>query len=127
MPASTDLKAPRIAEAGHGGGDIRSDLHVALEPRGTGGIEIELESRVAPYYGKVIRAQAKEVLAAMGVEHARVAIRDSGALPFVIAARVEAAVRRAGLGEGRRALPDVGGRPAPNVCSVVGVARAAGT
>jgi citrate lyase subunit beta/citryl-CoA lyase len=33
-------------------------------------------------------------------------IRDQGALPFTIAARIEAATRRAGLGQGRRALPD---------------------
>ena len=33
-------------------------------------------------------------------------IVDEGALPFVIAARIEAAVRRAGLGEGKSALPE---------------------
>ncbi|HMD97868.1 MAG TPA: aldolase/citrate lyase family protein [Terriglobia bacterium] len=106
MTASTDLDAPRTAEAGHWGEDVRSDLHVALDPREAGGIDIELESRVAPYYGKAIRAQARDVLETLGVAHARVAIHDAGALPFVIAARLEAAVRRAGLGEGRRALPE---------------------
>jgi len=40
------------------------------------------------------------------VEHASVAIHDEGALPFVISARIEAAVRRAGLGNGLRALPE---------------------
>jgi citrate lyase subunit beta/citryl-CoA lyase len=35
-----------------------------------------------------------------------VEIRDEGALPFVIAARIEAAARRAGLGVGTRVLPD---------------------
>jgi len=100
------LTSPKIAEAGHWGDEIRSDLHVALEPRAAGGIEIELESRVAPYYGKSIRAQALSVLETLGVAHARVTIHDAGALPYVIAARLEAAVRRAGLGEGRRALPE---------------------
>src|SRR5580704_16609691 len=95
-----------IGEAGHWGKDIRSDLHVAVEPRQAGGVEIELESRVAPYYGDAIRAQAGEVLAALGVAHARVAIHDEGALPFVIAARIEAAVRRAGLGGDCRAFAD---------------------
>ena len=95
-----------IGEAGHSGADIRSDLHVCIEPRERGGISIDLESRVKPYYGEAIRRQAEEVLEAFGVRHALVQIHDEGALPFVIAARIEAAVRRAGLGEGTRVLPD---------------------
>jgi len=96
----------RTGEAGHAGTDIRSDLHVRIEPRHRGGIEIELESRVEPYYGDSIRRQAEEVLEALGVRHAQLQIHDEGALPFVIAARIEAAVRRAGLGQGTRVLPD---------------------
>ena len=96
----------RSGEAGHYGADIRSDLYVKIEPRDRGGIDIELESRVKPYYGDSIRRQAEEVLEALGVRHARVDTHDEGALPFVIAARIEAAVRRAGLGEGTRVLPD---------------------
>jgi len=94
------------AEAGRLGDDVRSDLHVVFEPRRDGGIMIELESRVAPYYGASIEAQARQVLSELGVFNARVHIRDQGALPFVIAARIEAAVRRAGLGKGKRALPE---------------------
>jgi len=98
---------PRFAgEAGHWGADIRSDLHVRIEPCERGGTDIELESRVKPYYGESIRRQAEEVLEALGVRHAHVQIHDEGALPFVIAARIEAAVRRAGLGKGTRVLPD---------------------
>lgn len=96
----------RIGEAGHSGADIRSDLHVRIEPRERGGIAVELESRVKAYYGESIHRQAEEVLEALGVRHAQVQIHDEGALPFVIAARIEAAVRRAGLGEGTRVLPD---------------------
>src|SRR4051812_12761563 len=84
-------------EAGRAGKDVRSDLHVAFEPRTTGGIEIELQSRVTIYYGENIKAQTREVLAQLGVEHGLVRITDEGALPFVIAARLEAAVKRAGL------------------------------
>ncbi len=96
----------RTGEAGHSGADIRSDLQVRIEPRERGGMAIELESRVKPYYGDSIRRQAEEVLEALGVRHASVQIHDEGALPFVIAARIEAAVRRAGLGQGTRVLPD---------------------
>ena len=92
--------------AGHCGPEIRSDLQVRLEPKDHGGLEIEIRSRVETYYGDLIRRQAEEVLEALGVRHARVEIYDEGALPFVIAARIEAAAREAGLGEGTRVLPD---------------------
>jgi len=101
-------------EAGRSGADVRSDLRVIFEPRPGGGIEIELQSRVAPYYGDNIRAQTQEVLAELGIDHARIAIQDEGALPFVIAARIEAAVRRAGLGQGLRALPQSVPLPPPS-------------
>jgi len=104
----------RAGEAGHWGAEVRSDLHVRVEPRSRGGIDIELESRVKPYYGDSIRRQAEEVLEALGVRHAQVQIRDEGALPFVIAARVEAAVRRAGRGEGTRVLPGRLALPEPS-------------
>lgn len=96
---------PRSTEAGHWGKDVRSDVHVAFEVRDGGGAEISLESRVAPYYGSAILEQARNVLDELGVKHARVSIHDEGALPFVIAARIEAAVRRAGLALGKRSLP----------------------
>jgi citrate lyase subunit beta/citryl-CoA lyase len=104
----------RSGEAGHSGPEIRSDLHVRVELREAGGINVELESRVEPYYGESIRRQSEEVLEALGVRHASVQIRDEGALPFVIAARIEAAVRRAGLGEGTRVLPDSSALPEPS-------------
>jgi citrate lyase subunit beta/citryl-CoA lyase len=98
--------SPFLAVAGHCGPEIRSDLQVLLQPRERGGLEIEIESRVEIYYGDSIRRQAEEVLEALGVRHAHVEIHDEGALPFVIAARIEAAARRAGLGLGTRVLPD---------------------
>ncbi|HKU26878.1 MAG TPA: aldolase/citrate lyase family protein, partial [Candidatus Sulfotelmatobacter sp.] len=79
---------------------------VQIELRETGGLEIELRSRVEPYYGESIRWQAEAVLDELGVRHARVEIQDEGALPFVIAARIEVAARRAGFGKGTRVLPE---------------------
>lgn len=104
----------RVGEAGHAGPDVRSDLHVRIEPRDRGGVQIDLQSRVEPYYGDSIRRQTEEVFEALGVRHAQVRIRDEGALPFVIAARIEAAVRRAGLGQGTRVLPDRLALPDPS-------------
>ena len=101
------------AEAGHYGRDVRSDLHVAIEPRDSGGLEITLESRVGLYYGSSILSQTRQVLETLGVRHARISIHDEGALPLVIAARIEAAVRRAGLGTGQRLFPEKVALPEP--------------
>jgi citrate lyase subunit beta/citryl-CoA lyase len=111
MTAATET---RVGEAGHSGAEIRSDLYVHIELREAGGTDIKLESRVQPYYGESIRRQSEEVLEALGVRHALVQIRDEGALPFVIAARIEAAVRRAGLGERTRVLPGKVELPEPS-------------
>src|SRR5579872_1162260 len=100
-------------EAGHWGKEVRSDAHVVLELRSEGGVEIALESRVAAYYGENTLAQARQVLAGLGVRDAHVTLHDEGALPFVIAARIEAVVRRAGLGQGRRSLPEQVPLPPP--------------
>jgi citrate lyase subunit beta / citryl-CoA lyase len=114
MSGAIETTVVGAGEAGHWGQEIRSDVHVRIEPREGGGIDIELESRVKPYYGDSIRRQTEEVLEALGVKHAQVAIHDEGALPFVIAARIEAAARRAGLGEGTRVLPDRFPLPEPS-------------
>ena len=58
------------------------------------GISIRLKSKVERMFGDQIRQQALEVLEALGVSHALLEIEDSGALPFVIAARIEAAVKQ---------------------------------
>jgi citrate lyase subunit beta / citryl-CoA lyase len=101
-------------EAGHSGPEIRSDVHVRIEPRERGGISVELESRVNRTTAMPSAGRAEEVLEALGVKHAQVAIHDEGALPFVIAARIEAAARRAGLGEGTRVLPGPVSLPDPS-------------
>ena len=106
MTLSHEITSVHSAEAGHWGKDVRSDVHVAIEPRDRGGLAITLESRVKPYYGDSILAQSRQVLESLGVKHARVAVHDEGALPFVISARIETAVKRAGLGDGQKALPD---------------------
>ena len=114
MSSAVETTSPRSGEAGHWGNEVRSDAHVAFEARDRGGVEISLESRVAPYYGSAILEQTREVLGELGVKHARVAIHDEGALPFVIAARIEAAARRTGIVLGKRSLPEQHPLPPPS-------------
>jgi citrate lyase subunit beta/citryl-CoA lyase len=114
MTTSSETNVAHSAEAGHWGKDVRSDVHIVIEPRDRGGLEITMESRVAPYYGDAILAQTRQVLESLGVKRARVAVHDEGALPFVISARIETAVKRAGLGNGQKALPDSITLPEPS-------------
>src|ERR1035438_5719233 len=114
MPAVAKISELRRGEAGRAGDDVRSDLHVSFAERNSGGIEIGLRSRVELYYGEVIRRQVRDVLRALGVAHAFIEIVDEGALPFMIAARIEAAVRRAGLAQGKAALPEAVTLAAPS-------------
>src|SRR6201987_4109690 len=101
-----DSNTSRAAEAGHWGKDVRSGVHVSFEPRDSGGIERGLESRVAAFYGEAFLTQVRSVLEALGVRNAKVSIHDEGALPYVIAARIETAVRRGGMANANKVLPD---------------------
>ena len=83
------------AAAGARGADVRSDCWIEVDPIAADGIEIALKSKVESLYGASIRAQLADGLARLGLAHARVTIDDSGAVPFVIDARLETAVRRA--------------------------------
>jgi citrate lyase subunit beta / citryl-CoA lyase len=82
------------AEAGIKGPEVRSDCWVELIIRDSGGISINLKSKVESLYGKSIVKLADQVIRFYKIEHAEVIIEDSGALPPVIAARIETAVKR---------------------------------
>ncbi|MCU0409792.1 MAG: aldolase/citrate lyase family protein [Bacteroidales bacterium] len=81
------------AITGNAGPKVRSDVEVTLEIKGSGGVELNLKSKVKSMYGNAIERQCRELLKYFGVENAKLSLVDSGALPFVIAARVEAAVK----------------------------------
>ena len=107
MASIAEPMTVRRAEAGRCGKDVRSDCKATVELRDEGGIVIEIRSRVEAYYGKAIRAQSQDVLDTLGVRHGRLFLEDEGALPFVIGARVEAAVMRAGHSVAKSWLPPV--------------------
>lgn len=86
----------RFGEAGQRDAGTRSDCWIGVELQDQGGVRIALQSKVQAYYGAAIEAQLQEGCRALGVAHAAVTVVDAGALPYVLAARLEAAVRRAG-------------------------------
>ena len=102
----------RTAVAGPSGERIRSDLVVRYEP-GTGALRVTLTSKVGYLYGEAIEAAVRRVAEAFGVTTGTLAVEDFGALEWVILARVEACLRRAGF-EGPAVLPEpAAGPPAP--------------
>jgi len=82
-------------QAGRRGDRVRSDCWISVELRDSGGVVLDQRSKVDVMYGDSIGAAVMEGLSALGIEHAAVEVEDTGALPFVIQARLEAAVRRA--------------------------------
>lgn len=83
-----------IAIAGNSGPKVRSDCEISLELNAEGGINIDLVSKVKSLYGESIRTLTIEILEFFKIRNASVKITDSGALPFVIAARLESAVKQ---------------------------------
>ncbi len=80
------------AMAGNMGKKVRSDCHIELELTNSGGQQITSISKVEVMYGKANRKLILEILDFYEIQHARVILNDSGALPFVIAARLEACI-----------------------------------
>ncbi len=81
--------------AGNQGNDVRSDCHVTLTLNGEGnGIQIDLQSKVAKLFGDDIRTLCSAILKYFNIKDARLTVVDYGALPFVTAARIEAAVKQ---------------------------------
>lgn len=84
-----------ITSAGNNDTKTRSDCFVSLEIKKEGGINIDLKSKVKSMFEESILSLSKEVLSTFGIEHASLKIEDKGALPFVLAARIEAAIKKA--------------------------------
>jgi len=97
----------RSASAGPTGDRVRSDLQVAFEPNG-GALALEISSKVDYLYGEAIEAAVRRVAAAFALKTGRLTVVDAGALEWVILARVETCLRRAGI-DGPAVLPE----PAP--------------
>jgi citrate lyase subunit beta/citryl-CoA lyase len=83
-----------IATTGNKGKGVRSDCFVTLELTDQGGIQLQDESKVAVMYGDEIRKEALAILDFFGIKNASLKIEDSGAISLVIAARLEAAIKK---------------------------------
>jgi citrate lyase subunit beta/citryl-CoA lyase len=82
------------ASAGYHGADVRSDCHVTVWRAADNPPVIEIRSKVVALYGAAIRELASATLKSLGAADLSLSLDDSGALPYVLQARIEAAVRR---------------------------------
>ncbi len=79
---------------GNKGAGIKSDCHVSMQLTKQGGIDLTLNSKVEVMFGKANRKLISEILEFYGIQHAKIEITDTGALPFVLMARMEAAIKK---------------------------------
>ncbi len=80
--------------AGARGENVRSDCFVEIGWRSRGNREIIIESKVTSMYGTALREQLNALSSHFSVANAKIRLEDKGAVPYVVAARFEAAVRR---------------------------------
>lgn len=80
--------------AGNNDQGTKSDCRVEFELLQDGGLQIEILSKVQALYGKSITKLASEILTFFEISNAKLLIEDSGALDFVLAARIEAAIKK---------------------------------
>ncbi len=81
--------------AGKKGEKIRSDCYVEFQTKKSGGLKIEIKSKVQSMFGESIRALAEEMMKFFGIKHANLNIEDYGALEPTLMARIELAAKRA--------------------------------
>jgi citrate lyase subunit beta/citryl-CoA lyase len=88
------MRTNKKSSSGKRGENIRSDCYFEIELKNSGGIKIEMKSKVSSMYGENIKTQIEDICKFFNVNNAKIYFEDSGALPFVIAARLELAIKR---------------------------------
>ncbi len=96
----------KIAEAGIAGPKVRSDCYVKLELTEKGGVRINLDSKVKSMYGSSIEQLCRNEIEFFGIDNIKLTLKDAGALPFTISARLEAAVKQIS-DTGKEFIPDM--------------------
>jgi len=87
----------RNGNAGRADANTRSDLFVSISGDDSGELIVDIQSKVEAFYGSSIRKSVTDALKVFGFQSGKVEVIDRGALPFVIRARLETALRRAGF------------------------------
>jgi len=88
------IKNLKKSSAGKRGDSVRSDCYFEIELKNSGGIKIDLKSKVDVMYGESIKQMILDMSKYFGLKDAKILCEDNGALPFILAARFELAVKR---------------------------------
>lgn len=88
------IKNLKKSSAGKRGDSVRSDCYFEIELKNSSGIKIDLKSKVDVMYGESIKQVILDMSKFFGMKDAKILLEDNGALPFVLAARFELAVKR---------------------------------
>ncbi|MBC8185442.1 HpcH/HpaI aldolase/citrate lyase family protein [candidate division KSB1 bacterium] len=96
----------KSAEAGRKGSGVRSDCWIKISLTNSGGLKLGINSRVKALYGSSLKKIINEGLDFFDVKNADVEVEDYGALPFVIMARFECAIRRLNIFKDKEWLPE---------------------
>ncbi len=81
--------------AGKQGKSNRSDCYIEFTLENSGGLNIELKSKVESMYGDSIRRVLKDMCRFYKIKNAEIYVEDYGALPGTLMARFELAIKRA--------------------------------
>lgn len=95
----------KTATAGNHGLRIKNDCSIRLELDDASGIHVQVQSKIGALYGRRIESLCQDVLRHYEIRNASVTIEDTGALDFVLAARLETCIRRL-LPTARTYLPE---------------------
>ena len=88
------IKNLKKSSAGKRSDSVRSDCYFEIELKNSGGIKIDLKSKVDVMYGESIKQMILDMSKYFGLKDAKILCEDYGALPFILAARFELAVKR---------------------------------
>lgn len=84
----------KTAKSGNDGKSAKSDCSVEIKLKKSGGVSINLTSKVKAYYENSIIELCKKELKYFGIKNAEVEINDMAALDYVIMARIESTIKK---------------------------------